>query len=402
MTDPGQKRPGTTATSTESVHAGADYARPHRAIVREIAQTSTYTWNRTADLERFMRGEDADANKVEYGRYGNPTVRELEQRMAALEGAQDALAFGSGMAAMTTTLLALLQAGDHVVLFRDCYRRTRQFVTTSLARFGVEHTLVEGGDLDGLRGALRDTTKLVVSELPTNPFLRCIDVEGLVRIVKERGRIRTVVDTTFATPVNLRALDLGVDVVVHSATKYLAGHNDVLGGVACGPSHLMSLIRESRDVLGGVLDPHAAFLVARGLKTLSLRVEHQNESALTIARALEAHPKVERTWYPGLASHPSHDIAARQLRGFGGVVSFEVKGGRQAATKVVDGCRIARIASSLGGVETLIEQPAIMSYFELSDAELEKIGISPGLIRLAVGIEETDDLLRDLRSALDT
>ena len=387
--------------STDAVHAGTDDARPHRAIVREIAQTSTYTWKSTADLERFMRGEDADTEKVEYGRYGNPTVRELEQRLAALEGADDALAFSSGMAAITTTLLSLTKQGDHVVLFRDCYRRTRQFVATTLARFGVEHTLVDGGDLEGLDRAITERTKLVVSELPTNPYLLCVDLEGLSKVVRSHGRIRTLVDTTFATPVNCRPLESGIDLVAHSATKYLAGHNDVLGGLVAGPSHLVSLIRDSRDVLGSVLDPHAAFLVARGLKTLGVRIERQNASATAIAEALDGHPKVSRVFYPSLPSHPSHEVAKKQLSGFGGVVSFVVEGGRAAATRAIDRCHIAQIASSLGGVETLIEQPAIMSYFELGPEELAAVGIDPGLIRLAVGIEDTNDLVADLLQALD-
>ncbi|HEV8245526.1 MAG TPA: PLP-dependent transferase, partial [Polyangiaceae bacterium] len=221
------------------------------------------------------------------------------------------------------------------------------------------------------------------------------------KLLKERGRIRTLVDSTFATPYNLRPLELGADLVVHSATKYLAGHNDVLGGVVVGPTHLISLLREARGVLGGVLDAHAAFLSIRGLKTLGVRVAQQNETALSVARALEKHPKIERVYYPLLESHPSHAFAVRNMRGGGGVVSFVVRGGRSAASHVVDSCKIAKIAPSLGGVETLIEQPAIMSYFELSDEELAKIEISPALVRLSVGIEETVDVLDDVLRALD-
>jgi cystathionine gamma-synthase len=210
-----------------------------------------------------------------------------------------------------------------------------------------------------------------------------------------------LVDSTFATPINCRPLDFGADLVVHSATKYLAGHNDVLGGLVSGASHLVSLLRDARGVLGSVLDPHAAFLIARGVKTLGVRIERQNETALAVARALEAHPRCEKVWYPGLPSHPSHAIAAGQMAGFGGVVSFKVKGGRESASRVVDRCKLATIAPSLGGVETLIEQPAIMSYFELSPAELEHIGIDPALIRLSVGIEETGDIVEDMVRALD-
>jgi cystathionine gamma-synthase len=398
VTAPSNKR---RADSTAAVHAGVEGERPHHTLAPAIAQTATYTFENTAALERYMRGEDPDPEREEYGRYGNPTVRELEQRVAELEGAEDGVAFASGMAAITTAILSLVKAGEHIVLFRDCYRRTRQFVTTVLSRFGVEHTIVPPGDLEALEKAIKPTTRLVVTELPTNPFLYCVDLERLTTIVRARGRIRTIVDSTFATPCNLKPLELGADLVLHSATKYLAGHNDVLGGVAVGPAHLVSLLRDLRGVLGAVLDPHAAFLAIRGLKTLGIRVARQNATALEMAKALERHPAVERVYYPLLESHPSYAFAVRALAGGGGVVSFVVRGGRAAASQVVDGCRIAKIAPSLGGVETLIEQPAIMSFFELSEEELEKVGISPALVRLSVGIEETSDILADVLGALD-
>ena len=387
-------------SSTDAVHAGIERGRAHHTLAPSIAQTATYTFENTATLERYMRGEDPDPEREEYGRYGNPTVRELERRVAALEGAEDAVAFASGMAATSTALLALLKAGEHVVLFRDCYRRTRQLVTQTLLRFGVEHTVVDAGDLAAMEAALRPNTRLVVTESPTNPLNFCVDLEQLAATVKSKGRIRTLVDSTFATPLNCTPLSLGIDLVLHSATKYLSGHNDVLGGVVAGPSHLISLLRDTRGVVGSVLDPHAAFLIMRGMKTLALRVERQNQSALALARTLERHAKVERVHYPWLESHPSYAIASTQMRGGGAVVSFVVRGGRAAASRVVDAVRIPQIAASLGGVESLIEQPAIMSFFELSDEELGKIGINPALIRLSVGIEETDDLLADLLGAL--
>jgi cystathionine gamma-synthase len=388
------------ADSTGAVHSGSLGERPHHTLAPSVAQTATYTFESTAALERYMRGEDPDPEREEYGRYGNPTVRELECRVAELDGAQDGVAFSSGMAAITTAILALVKGGEHVVLFSDCYRRTRQLVTKVLSRFGVEHSVVPPGDLEALRAVLRPETRLVVSELPTNPFLYCVDLEQLAGVAKAHGRIKTLVDSTFATPINCRPLGYGIDLVVHSATKYLAGHNDVLGGVAVGPGHLVSLLRDLRGVMGSVLDPHAAFLSIRGIKTLGVRVERQNATALAVARALEAHPNVERVYYPLLESHPSHAAARAQLHGGGGVVSFVVKGGRESASRVVDSCRIAKIAASLGGVETLIEQPAIMSYFELGPSELAQIGIDPALIRLAVGIEETSDIVEDIVSAL--
>jgi cystathionine gamma-synthase len=304
------------------------------------------------------------------------------------------------MAAITSTILALTKAGDHVVLFRDCYRRTRQFVSGTLARFGVTSSMVAPGDLGGLASAITPATKLVISESPTNPYLSCIDLAALVSIVRSHRGVRSIIDATFATPVNCRPASFGIDLVVHSATKYLAGHNDVLAGVVSGPQHLASLVRDVRHVLGAVCDPHAAFLVGRGLKTLALRMERQNVTAASIARALERNPNVLRVFYPGLSSHPDHAIAREQMRGFGGVVSFLVKGGGTAARRVVDGCKLARIAPSLGGVETLIEQPAIMSYFEMTPEERSAIGIEDGLVRLSIGIEEPRDILADLENAL--
>lgn len=396
----GSPRKPPAASSTQAVHAGTAAERPHHTLSQSIAQTATYTFDDTSDLVRYMRGDDADPDREEYGRYGNPTVRELERRVAALEGAEDAVAFSSGMAAVTTALFALTKAGDHIILFRDCYRRTRQLVSQTLARFGVDHSIVPPGDLDALDAAIRPNTRVVLSESPTNPYLFCLDLEELSRRVKARGRIRTVVDSTFATPVNCRPLEFGVDLVLHSATKYLSGHNDVLGGVAAGAGHLVSLLRDTRGVTGAVLDPHAAFLVARGMKTLGLRVARQNASALELARTLEKNPAIERVYYPLLESHPSFSVASRQMHGAGGVVSFVIRGGKEAASRFVDRIRIPRIAPSFGGVETLIEQPAIMSYFELSPTELDAIGIDPALIRFSIGVEDSADLIADVEAAL--
>lgn len=389
------------ARSTDAVHAGISPQRPYNALAPGIAQTATYTFRSTADLEQYMRGEDSDPEREEYGRYGNPTVRELELRVAALEKTDNASAFSSGMGAITSTLFALLKQGDHVVLFRDCYRRTRQFVTTWLTRFGIEHDVVPPGDLDAMEAAIRENTKLVITESPTNPFNYCVDLAKLAERVKNKSRrTKTLVDSTFATPINCRPHEFGIDLVVHSATKYFSGHNDVLGGLVAGPSHLISLAKEARDVMGATLDPHAAFLIARGLKTLGLRVRQCNQTAQAVAEMLEAHPKVESVHYAGLPSHPSHAIAKEQMDGYGGVVSFVVKGDKAAASKVCDLTKIPRIAPSLGGVESLIEQPALMSYFELNEEQLKAIDISSSLIRLSLGVEDTGDIIADLEQAL--
>ncbi|MGE0787069.1 MAG: PLP-dependent aspartate aminotransferase family protein [Sandaracinaceae bacterium] len=386
------RSPGTLA-----VHGGAPEKYPHDALTVPIVQTATYTFRDTAELRDFFEGR---VQREEYGRYGNPTVHALERQLAALEGTEDAAAFASGMAAVTTAILAFVKRGSHVVLFSDCYRRTRQFVSGVLSRFGVEHTLVPPADLAALEAALRPETRLVVSEAPTNPYNNVVDIAALAAICKPR-RVRTLIDATFATPINLRPAEHGIDLVVHSATKYLAGHNDVLAGLVAGSSAHVSLIREMRHVLGGVLDPHASFLVSRGLKTLALRVARSNDTALALARTLEGHDKVARVYYAGLPSHPHHEVAARQMSGFGGVVTFELAGDLAMGTRFVDACRIAKIAPSLGGAESLVEQPALMSYYELSTEERAAIGISDALIRYAVGLEDPDELIADVLRALD-
>lgn len=397
--DEDPRQPAGRTVATRAVHGGEPRRRPHHALAQPIAQTATYTFDDTADLVRYMEGH-GEAGREEYGRYGNPTVRVFEEKLAALEGTADAVAFASGMAALTTSILALVRAGSHVVLFSDCYRRTRQFVTAFLDRFGVTSTLVPPADLDALERALTKDTRLVVSEAPTNPYQTVLDLERLAAICKPR-RIKTMIDATFATPINLRPAEHGIDLVVHSATKYLGGHNDVLGGVVAGPTGLVSLVRDLRHVLGGVLDPHAAYLLLRGAKTLSVRVAQQNRSALALAQALEGHPRVRRVWYPGLPSHPSHEVAARLMSGFGGVVTFAVHGDLAATSRVVDAMQLPRVAPSLGGVESLVEQPALMSYFELSSEERAAIGMSDDLVRYAVGLEDTDELIADVLRALE-
>jgi cystathionine gamma-synthase len=382
---------------TRAIHGGEPRVHPYDALTPPIAQTATYSFKDTAELVAYMEGH---IEREEYGRYGNPSVRALEQKVAALEGTEDAVAFSSGMAAMTSAILALLKQDSHVVLFADCYRRTRQFVTGFLARFGVTHTLIPPGDLDALERAITDKTRLVISEMPTNPYQTCVDLERLAAICKGT-RAKTLIDSTFATPINLRPAEHGIDLIVHSATKYLAGHNDVLAGVVASSAGLSGLVRDLRHVFGAVLDPHAAYLVTRGIKTLGLRVAQQNKSAQALAERLEGHAKVKQVWYPGLASHPQHTIAKRFMSGFGGVVTFELNVDLAATGRFIDALRIPRIAPSLGGVESLVEQPALMSYFELTSEEREAVGIKNSLVRYAVGIEGTEDLLADVVQALD-
>ncbi|MFW5924888.1 MAG: trans-sulfuration enzyme family protein [Myxococcota bacterium] len=386
------------SSMTTAVHGGEPEVHPFDALTVPIVQTATYSFRDTAELVAYMEGE---RDREEYGRYGNPTVRLVERKLAALEGADDAVAFSSGMAAVTTAVLALTKAGSHVILFADCYRRTRQFVTAFLNRFGVEHTLVPPGDVEALARAIRPETRLVISEAPTNPYQTVVDLEKLGQVCRER-RVKTLIDSTFATPCNLRPGDYGIDMVVHSATKFLSGHNDVLGGILAAPAPLASLIRDLRHVFGAVLDPHAAYLIQRGMKTLAVRVAQHNGSAQKLAEALEGHPRVTQVWYPGLPSHPHHAVATRLMSGFGGVVTFAVDADLDGTSRVVDACAIPKIAPSLGGVESLIEQPALMSYFELSTEEREAVGIRNNLIRFAVGLEDPDDLIADVLEALES
>jgi cystathionine gamma-synthase len=386
----------TRKPATVCVHGGEPDVREGRSISTPIVLSSTYPFADTAELTAYMEGRFE--RPPEYGRYGNPTVTAAEAKLAAIEGAGSAVLVASGMAAVTTTLFSMMRAGQHIVLTSDVYRKTRVFVNTVLAKFGVEHTIV-APELEAVRAAIRPETKIIFTEVPTNPYLRVIDLAPLVDLART-NRIKTIVDATFATPINMRPLAHGVDIVVHSTTKYLGGHNDLLGGVVLGSGPIVEAVREQVGTLGPVLDPHNAFLLLRGLKTLSLRVERQNASALRLARVLEAHPAVEQVFYPGLPSHPDHERATRYMSGMGGVVSFVMRGGLEAGTRLVDAVEIPRLAPSLGGVESLIEQPALMSFFELTPEQREGLGILEGLVRLSVGIEDPDDLQADLEQAL--
>jgi len=387
--------------STLSVHGGEPPLRDGRSITEPVVLASTYPFADTAELHAFMRREIE--RPEEYGRYGNPTVAAVEAKLAALdsdgEPGYEAALMASGMAAITTTLLAMLRAGDHVVFTADVYRKTRLFARTYLAKFGVLFDIVEPS-LAAIEGAVRDETKIIFTEAPTNPYLRVVDLDGVVALAKAR-RIKTIIDATFATPINMRPCARGVDLVIHSTTKYLGGHNDLLGGVVIGRAGLVSAIREQVGTLGAVCDPHNAYLLGRGLKTLALRVERHNHSALALARLLAEHPKVEQVWYPLLESHADYAHARRYLRGGGGVVSFEVRGGLEAGTRLVDATKIPKLAPSLGGVESLIEQPALMSFYDQGPEGRAALGIREGLIRLAVGIEDLADLRADLLTALE-
>lgn len=383
--------------STLAVHGGEPRPKLGNSLAMPIVQTATYTFADSQELhDHFQRRIERE----EYGRYGNPTQRIAEQKLAVLEGAEDCLLFASGMAAVTTTLYAVLSHNSHVVVTDDSYRRTRQFLTQVLHRYGIEVSVVPAGDYQAVEEAIRPTTRLLVSESPTNPYNRIVDLERFAEIGR-RHRVKTLIDATFATPYNQRPLEYGIDIVLHSATKYLAGHNDLLAGAVLGSADLVDGIRSLQHVTGAIIDPLAAYLLVRGLKTFALRVERQNGNAQTLAEFLTGHPRVKAVHYAGLPGHPEHEVARRQMRGFGGVVSFEIDGDLEAASRVVDACRIPQIAPSLGGVESLIEQPALMSFYELSTDERLMVGIKDNLIRYSVGIEDAGDLIADLTAALE-
>jgi cystathionine gamma-synthase len=383
--------------STLAVHGGEPRPKPAHALATPIVQTATFTFANTQELKDHFDGK---IERVEYGRYGNPTQKIAEAKLAALEGAGDCLLFASGMGAMTTALFAMLSRGTHVVVTDDSYRRTRQFLNQTLNRYGIEVSTVQAGDYEALEDAIRPTTRVLVSESPTNPYNRILDLERFAAIGR-RHRVKTIIDATFATPYNVRPLEWGVDLVMHSATKYLGGHNDLLAGAVLASRELVGAVRGLQGITGATVDPFAAYLLVRGLKTFALRMERQNANAQALAEFLLNHPRIAAVHYAGLTSHPEHHIAKKQMRGFGGIVSFEVRGDLDAASRVVDACTIPHIAASLGGVESLIEQPAIMSFYELSSDERLEIGIKDNLIRFAVGIEDADDLIADLAQALD-
>jgi len=383
--------------STLAVHAGETHGEWRHALTVPIAQTSTYVFEDSEAVNDFVSGT---RTQIDYGRYGNPTQHAAERKLAALEGAEAGLLFASGMAAVTTTLLGMLSSGHHAVIADDCYRKTAQFCQMVLKKFGVETTFVRAGDYEGMAAAVKANTRVIVAESPTNPHLNVMDLERVVAIAREK-QLKVVIDSTFATPFNQRPLEFGVDLVIHSATKYLGGHNDLIAGAVLGPAPLVSAIADYRGVLGGIVDPHCAYLLIRGLKTFPLRMAQQNRTALALAQFLEGHPKVQRVYYPGLESHPHHKVAARQMKGFGGLVSFDLDGDRDQTLGFLDRLQIPVIGASLGGVESIVSHPASISYYELSPEDREAVGITDNLVRYAVGVEETDHLLNDLKQSLD-
>jgi methionine-gamma-lyase len=373
--------------STRAIHAGGDAARVGAPVVSPIVPSTTFYSDPTGQGE------------VLYTRYGNgPNQALLEQRLCALEGSEDALVLSSGMAAMACALLALLRAGDHVVATDAIYGGTRALLADELSRLGIETTFVDLFSADWA-GALRPSTRVVLGETPSNPVLRVLDLRPVAETAHAHGAA-VVVDATFASPVNYRALEHGADIVMHSATKYLGGHSDVTAGVLAGSAARIGEARKRARVWGPVLDPHGAWLLERGIKTLALRMERHNANGLEVARWAEAHPGVQRVHYPGLPSHPDHETAKRVLDGFGGMVGIHVRGGASGADRFVRALRLAKLAPSLGGVETLISEPRFTSHTRLTPEAREAAGMGDGFMRVSLGIEDAADIIADLDQAL--
>ena len=373
--------------STKAIHVGQEADPATGATIVPVYQTSTYTQDAVGEHKGF-----------DYSRTINPTRLALEKQLASLEGADYGYAFASGMAA-TAAVLNLLSAGDHAVVTDDLYGGTYRLFSRVLERYGLEFTYVDMSDLDAVRAAIRPSTKLFWIETPTNPLLKLIDIKGVVALRKP-GQI-VVVDNTFASPYFQQPLALGADVVVHSTTKYIGGHSDVVGGVAItNDKEIADVIKFHQNAVGGVPGPHDAWLTMRGAKTLALRMRQHAENAQMVAEYLEAHPEVDRVYYPGLASHPQHQLARAQMSGFGGMVSFVLKGEQSRALDFAHRLKYFSLAESLGGVESLICHPARMTHGSIPKEDRERRGVTDGLLRLSVGIEDAEDLLDDLRSAL--
>jgi len=383
-----------------AIHAGERFGRGivTDAITTPVVNTSAYFFKKTSELIDFKEKRKAS---FEYGRYGNPTTVVLEEKISALEGAESTMITSSGMNISTVMLMALVPAGGHLVTTTDCYRKTRIFIENFLPKMGIKATVIDPADVGALESTLNENNvSLFFTESPTNPFLRCVDIKLVSELCHKKGAL-VCIDGTFATPLNQKALALGADLVLHSATKYLGGHNDVLGGCLSGSEKLVTEVRTLHHVLGGALNPNAAYLILRGMKTLHLRVQQQNSTALRMAKLLEAHPKVAHVYYPGLPSHPEHELAMKQMTGFGGVVSFEVDGDLNTTIQFIDSLNIPYIAPSFGGCESIVDQPAIMSYWDLPQSERLKYGIKDNLVRFSFGVEDFEDLKADILQALE-
>ncbi len=393
--------PGKWKPATLGIHGLDRVHHAHYAVSTPIVQTSNYYFNNTREVYDFMKAksEGRVLREHEYGRYGNPTQAACEKKLAAIEGAERAVLFASGMAAVILTIMTFMRRDGHIIFTGDCYRQTRDFASNLLAEFGIQVSLVDPTAKD-IEKAIRPNTNIIFTESPTNPYLRCLDLAAVVKVAKKH-KVMTIIDATLATPYNIKPLDVGVDVVVHSSTKYQGGHNDLVAGVALGSDKLMNDVYRMQRMIGAIPGPLSCFLLERGLKTFGLRMKHHNEAGLAVARMLEAHPKIEKVWYPGLASHPDRKIAKAQMKGFGSVVTFLLRGNDAKTRKFIDNLELFLITPSLGGSESLVTQMWMMSFFDYPEAFRKKIGMEDNLVRLALGLEDVDDLIADLKQALE-
>lgn len=387
--------------ATLGVH-GADRVRhAHFAVSTPIVQTSNYYFENTTDVYEFMKAkkEGRMIREHEYGRYGNPTQQECERKLAAIEGAERAVLFSTGMSAVILTLMTYMKPDGHIIFTSDCYRQTRDFATNTLSKFGIQVSMVDP-TAKAIEQAIKPNTNIIFTESPTNPYLRVLDLAAIVKVAKKH-KVMTIIDATLATPYNIKPLDMGIDLVIHSATKYFGGHNDLLAGVTLGKHDLLNALYRMQRMIGAMPGPLTCFLLERGLKTFGLRMEHHNRAGLAVARMLETHPKIEKVWYPGLASHPDRAIAKKQMKGFGSVVTFLLRGGDKETRKFIDSLELFLITPSLGGSESLVTQMSMMSFFDYPEEYRLNIGIVDNLVRLALGLEDVDDLIADLKQALD-
>jgi cystathionine beta-lyase/cystathionine gamma-synthase len=377
---------------TEAVRGGMDLSKKNGPLSTPIYQTSTFE---ATDMGEQLRATYTDRF---YTRYGNPTHSVAEQAIAELESVDAALLFSSGMSAITTTILSLVKTGDHIIAQRDIYGGATKFLTQWLPRFGIEVTLVDTTDYIQHEAAMRPNTRLLHLESPTNPTLRIVDLKRVAALAQKHGLV-TLIDSTFSTPINCRPAEHGIDLVMHSGTKYFGGHADLICGIIAGRKELVQTIHATRTTLGCNMDPHAAWLLLRGIKTLAVRVHRQNENALRVAQFLNSHPKVRSVNYPFLEGHPQRALAMEQMRGGGGVLSFEIDGTGEDACRFAEALELFTLAPSLGGVESLVTIPVITSHAMIRSEEREKMGVTKQLIRLSVGIEHVDDLIADLERA---
>jgi len=381
--------------ATLAIHAGEERCHVNGPVVSPIARTSNFTFQNSEEMKRWAEGK---SSAYIYTRYGNPTLAIAERKIAALEGAEAAVVAASGMAAISSALLAVLKGGDEVIATRQLYGGSYRLMRDIFPKYGIGVRHVET-DLAGIERLASPRTKALYLETPTNPTIRVVDLRKAMAFAKEWGLI-SIVDNTIASPVLQKPLEYGFNMVVHSATKFLAGHSDILAGVVAGSQALMDKVRSNIIYLGGAMDPGAAFLLIRGMKTLQIRVERECKSAMAVAKYLARHPKVSRVHYPGLASHPDHALARRQMRGFGAMMAFDLKGGLKAARRFCDRVRVFLVAASLGGVESLVILPIYSSHYKMSAAELSAAGVEPGTVRVSIGLEDPEDLIEDLRQAL--